>query len=219
MESDGLVAAVSAQGGPIRRIRINASPMMLPLFELENLKEFSAEAVYLGQAASLRSDPTFVARLLAAAMAAEPVYPLSPHVENQLYDQFATNEDEQVMTAFHAADWSARPRIIQEFADERFRRLGRRQIFFERPDLLDDRTRASLKAAIGERHMSSDGTGVPWTTICGAQHRIEAMPAADANRAPLLARYQSYLEVYRQAVEQMLGPQVPDGVRMRTTPR
>jgi exodeoxyribonuclease-1 len=208
-EPDALVAAVSAQGGPIRRVRINASPMMLPLYELENLKELSAEAVYLEQAVNLRGDPSFIARLLSAVTAAEPVYPVSPHVEDQLYDRLATYEDEEVMAAFHAAEWSGRPTIVREFADERFIRLGRRQIFFERPDLLDDRTRVSMRAAIGARHLSGQGGATPWTTIRGAQSRIEKMLEASADGLPLLARYQAYLDVYRQSAEQMLNSQGP----------
>jgi exodeoxyribonuclease-1 len=208
LASDALLRAVSAPGGPLRHVRINASPMMLPLYELESMRALSAEAVYLKQAANLRGDPSFIARLLSAATAAEPVYPVSPHVESQLYDRFATDEDEEVMAAFHAADWSARANIIREFADERFIRLGRRQIFFERPDLLDDRTRASMRAAMWERHISKRGAGDPWMTIGSAQDRIEEMLAAGADGAPLLARYQSYLEAYHQTANKMLNTQV-----------
>jgi len=198
LEPEGLLAAVSTAGSPIRRMRINRSPMMLPLFELENLNGFEAEGEYRRRVAYLRADPDFAARLLSAARAAIPAYAPSPHVDGQLYDRLASDADEQIMAAFHSAEWAARPDIIRRFADQRFVRLGHRQIFFERPDLLDDDTRAGMRAAIVQRHISINEAETPWTTIGAAQLRIKAILAADNTHAALLGLYQSYLENYRQ---------------------
>lgn len=201
LQPEDLIAAVSGPDPPIRRVRINRSPMMLPLFELENLDGFGSEDHYLKQAADLRADPDFVARLLAAARAAVPAYPLSPHVESQLYARFATNEDERIMAAFHNAEWPARLEIVRQFRDERFVRLGYRQIFFERPDLLDEKTRAEMQTAVARRHTSASDGDVPWTTIAAARSRIDVMLAAGSNSAALLERYRLYLASYQQAAE------------------
>jgi exodeoxyribonuclease I len=201
LDPPSLLAAMTQLDGPVRRIRINRSPMMLPLYELENLQGFGSENQYLQQVSDLREDADFVARLLSAARAAVPDYPQSPHLESQLYGRFATREDEQVMAAFHSAEWAARPEIIRQFGDERFLRLGHRQIFFERPDLLDHRTRASMHKAIAERQLTAHGTEVPWTTIAAARMGIEAMLASSSAHMDVLARYQSYLDTCRESAE------------------
>ena len=185
----------------VRRVRINRSPMMLPLFELEKLNGFGSEDQYLQRAAELRADSDFVARLLTAAQAAVPTYPLSRRVESQLYARFANDEDERVMAAFHDAEWSARPEIVRQFGDERFVRLGYRQIFFERPDLLDEKTRIGLQKAVARRHTSAGDGDVPWTTIAAARSRIEAMLAARSGSAALLEHYRSYLASYQQVAQ------------------
>jgi exodeoxyribonuclease I len=201
LQPEDLIAAVSGPDAPVRRVRINRSPMMLPLFELENLNGFGSEDQYLQQAADLRADSDFVARLLAAARAAVPIYPLSPHVESQLYARFANDEDERVMAAFHNAEWSARPEIVRQFGDERFVRLGYRQIFFERPDLLDEKTRMGMQRSVARRHTSAGDGDVPWTTIAAARSRIEVMLAAGSGSAALLEQYRSYLAGYQQVAE------------------
>jgi hypothetical protein len=126
---------------------------------------------------------------------------LSPHVENQLYARFANDEDERVMAAFHNAEWSARPEIVRQFGDERFVRLGYRQIFFERPDLLDEKTRMGMQGSVARRHTSAGDGDVPWTTIAAARSRIEVMLAAGSGSAALLEQYRSYLAGYQQVAE------------------
>jgi exodeoxyribonuclease-1 len=205
LEAAELHAAVSAPGGPIRRVQINRSPMMLPLFELDNLSGFETEDEYRRRVASLRADPDFTARLLAAARAALPGFATSPHVERQLYGNFASDAEEQIMAAFHSADWDARPAIVRQFQDERFVRLGARQILFARPDLLDERTRSGMNATIAQRHIASDGDDIEWTTIGMAEARIDTLIAAGSPHAALLEQYRSYLAANRRAAEHTLS--------------
>jgi hypothetical protein len=45
------------------------------------------------------------------------------------------------MDRFHKLEWIQRLELAQEFEDERCRRLARRLIYFEQPDLLDERAK------------------------------------------------------------------------------
>ena len=56
----------------------------------------------------------------------------SPHVEKQIYDGFFERADEELMDAFHEADWSHRIAIVDRFRDQRLRRIGRQLIHLER---------------------------------------------------------------------------------------
>jgi hypothetical protein len=76
---------------------------------------------------------------------------------------------------FHNAEWSARPEIVRQFGDERFVRFGYLQIVFERPDLLDEKTRMGMRTSVARRHISAGDGDVPWTPIAAARSRIEVM--------------------------------------------
>ena len=162
-----LVELFKKQEGPLRRIKTNASPLLFPLYEvLDSTFPETIEEDVLNLARSIRSDERLVRRLNTAAFAAEPVYEVSPHVEQQLYDRFIPDIDKALMQQFHKVPWVERYEIVSRMSDDRLRRLGQRAIYFEMPHLLPERSRTMLDKAVRDR-WTGDAKS-PWTTASSA---------------------------------------------------
>jgi len=169
-----LVALFKQREGPLRRVKTNASPLLFPLYEvLESTFPEAVEEDVLRLAQSIRSDEGLVRRINAAALAAEPDYGVTTHVEQQLYDRFIPNVDKSLMQQFHVVPWHLRLDVVARFSDDRLRRLGQRAIYFEMPHLLPAGVRANLDKAVRDR-WTGDGTA-PWTTASSALSDLDAI--------------------------------------------
>ena len=162
-----LVELFKQREGPLRRVKTNASPLLFPLYEvLASTFPETVEKDVLKQAQSIRSDESLVRRLNTAAFAAEPIYGVSPHVEQQLYDRFIPDVDKTFMQQFHAVPWALRLEVVARISDDRLRRLGQRAIYFEMPHLLPESARMTLDKAVRDR-WTGDATA-PWKTASSA---------------------------------------------------
>jgi exodeoxyribonuclease-1 len=198
MSAEELTRQIKSGAKLIRRVKANASPLLLPLFELDEFAEGLSEDECYRRAGSIRSDSDFVERLVAAATASEIQYPASIHVEEQLYGfPFPTSSDSELMQAFHAASWRQRAEIVKRFEDARFRQLGRRILFFNRPDLLDDQTRTMLTAAINSRLSPPIDEAPPWLTIDKAQAEAGSVRAENGLESEYFADFIAYLDELR----------------------
>jgi exodeoxyribonuclease I len=151
---------------PVRRIRANAVPILSPLDKAPH----GTDGLDLGtkelhrRATVLRSNHVLRSRLVSAFEAIRELREPSPYLEDQLYNGFYTDDDEQLMDAFHRAPWEERLSIIDRFEDARLRELGYRLVHYERPDLLDDATRKAHTSRIARHLLGLDGD-VPWLTL------------------------------------------------------
>jgi len=194
MAADELLAEISKRDGPIRRLKANASPIVTELWELDakslgDLSEADLEAT----AAAVRGDESFVRRLVAAAIASETAWPKSPHVELQIYDAFIQDHDEGVCQRFHAAPWPDRLAIVDHFQDRRLRRLARRLIYFERPDLLDADMRGRMDSIVWDR-LGSQEPNAPGRTFAAALQELDELQAEVGAIDSSLLSYRAYLQ-------------------------
>ena len=126
------------------------------------------------EAASVRTDNDFVERLVRAAVAGERVFEPSEHVELQIYGRgFLSDTDSALSRRFHISPWEERLTIALQFDDQRLRRLARRLIYFERPDLLDEKQRQAMDNEISRR-VRGGTDEMPWRTIPRAIRLPEA---------------------------------------------
>lgn len=162
----------------VRRVKANAGPVLFPVYQgLEKAFSPLTEDEVSRRAARLRADSDLVERLIAAAVANEPIYPPSEHVEEQLYDQgkgFFDDSDSYLMGEFHKASWSERLEYLAQMRDSRLKRLGQRAIYFAQPELLPSNTRDALDRAIQERIQATDDK--PWRTIAKAREELAESP-------------------------------------------
>jgi exodeoxyribonuclease-1 len=179
-------------------LKANGSPFLCPLWELDRDQlEPSDEDELTRLAQSIQADEDFIVRLTTAAVSSERIYGPSEHVELQIYGKgWSSDEDIKLCRDFHASPWEHRLEIAMRLSDTRLRRLGRRLVYFERPDLLRGTDRDDFDAEVSRRVRGGDGD-FPWMTVPRALAELEqlmaAVPAAQhgiiqALRDELLAR-------------------------------
>lgn len=194
MTKDELLAEVSKHEGPIRRLKANASPIVTELWELDSelLGDFT-EAGLEATAAAVRSDDDLVNRLVAAAIDSERIWPKSSYVELQIYDGFISRYDEGICRRFHAAPWPDRLAIVDLFQDTRLKKLARRLIYFEHPDLLDAEVRKRMDLIVQDR-LRGEELNAPGRTYATTLHELETLQAEVGTIGPSLMSYQAYLQ-------------------------
>ena len=189
-----LLARVKKSPRPIRRIKSNTAPILLGLDDapVHTLGDFT-RAEWLERAEKVRQDPEFVQRLLRAAEAAETVYAPSEHVEEQIYEGFVGRQDERLMASFHTVPWEHRVEMIRQFQDVRLKRLARRLVYFERPDLLSAADRDLMAAEMRRRLVGEGHEAPPWLTVDKALAELDEALAKVGADVPALAGYREHL--------------------------
>lgn len=187
-----LRARLSEKPSPIRRLRINAAPTLTALFDAPDhmLNGASIEDVER-RARQVKGSANLRARLVAAYTDSREPYPLSPHIEERIYNGFPGPGDEMRMVAFHNAPWEERVAIVQSFDDERLRWFGLRLIYFEARPVLPASLRAEVESRLADQ-LTSDGTGALTYEIALAETDKLLDGAIDPNG--LLSKYRRYLQ-------------------------
>ena len=165
---------------PVRRLKVNGSPLLYPLWDIDPDHFHNTSEDELTRAASsVRADQEFMSALTRAAASVEPVYAASEHVELQIYGgNFFSNGDLELCGQFHARPWEGRPEIVGRFSDQRLKRLARRLIYFETPHLIDDADRRIIADDISARRRGEGNhASPPWTTIGQALSELETIDA------------------------------------------
>ncbi len=199
MSDEALISLCKSRTRPIVTIRTNAAPTLWALYEAtqEHLAPFENEDEVLDQVVQLREDKPFLERLRKAVQAAEPIYPPSPHVEEQLYGhEFPPQQDEVLMQRFQTAPWEKRRGLALQLSDTRYRRLALRLIYLERPDLLTTEHRRTADEGMRKRLMAPLDAIVPWRSIPVAQRDLKNLLLSGLEGDDLAnqLRYSEYLK-------------------------
>lgn len=163
---------------PIRRLKVNGSPLLYPLWDIDPARFGDASEEELMQtASSVRADGKFMATLTRAAASVERVYPPSEHVELQIYGGgFFSDDDREFCRQFHSLPWEERLRIVDRFGDQRLRRLGRRLIYFQAPHLIEGTERRAMDEDISSRRRGDGRHSSPlWTTVASALSELDSI--------------------------------------------
>ena len=166
LSDEELSARLSRRPKPVRSLRANAAPIILAFDDIEDehRRSFPDEAEISSRAQRLNSDDALQGRLVAAYRQTREAAEPSPHVEKQIYDGFSSFGDQSRMDQFHGTEWPARAALIEQFEDERLRRLGGRLMHSEAAHCLPEATRQEYDTLIARRLMAEAGT-VPWLTL------------------------------------------------------
>lgn len=190
-----LQSLVVSSPKPLRKIKANAAPTMTPLEDVPDhlFGDLTQDDIAV-RASDLRSDDALKTRLLAAYEATKTVYGPNEHVEKQIYEGFAGNADEQLMTQFHAMPWEHRHTLASQFQNPKFGFLAKRLIFAHDPNCLPLVCQQEISAHIYSRIAAPDDSGVKWTTLTKARSECEKlMASAAAADLSLLQGYHDYL--------------------------
>jgi len=158
---------------PLRTIKANSCPILLDLDMARDRVDLMkiGEQEIRRRAHLLQESPELRHRLLRAYVETRETYEGSPWLEGQIYRDFAGEKDAALMREFHRTSWPRRVEIADHFTDDRYRKIARRIVFNQRPELLDEVTRKAFEVAIARRWLSEDR--VPWLTIHRALQEID----------------------------------------------
>jgi exodeoxyribonuclease-1 len=195
LPDEDLVTRLSLSPKPVRRLRTNACPIIMPMEEAPAI----ATATQLGigeltrRSEFLRDREGFRTRLISAFQSTKEEPTVSPHLERQLYDGFFPKDDEPLMDRFHIVPWEERLAIINAFKDRRLKKIGQRLIYLERPDLLPVLERSQYDRAIAMR-IGRDDVEVPWLTLPRALANLdELLSEADPLEIAFLQGHRGHL--------------------------
>ena len=178
LADDDLGARLAASPKPVRRLRANAGPCILPYedvpapirIRMPGINEIKQRAAWI------RGNEDFAQRLISAMVDARGPTEPSIHVEEQIYDGFTGFEDQAVIAAFHGAAWSRRADLLDRLDDARLKILGDRLLYAEAPEAMPAPDRSRYEADLAKRLMADEGT-VPWRTLPQAIRETEALLA------------------------------------------
>ena len=180
MKIEELVHEMNKSPAVIRAVRTNAQPILMQYTEAPGaLREVPLPIEELGKRAHMITTNADFRRRVGEALANRyPAKDPSPHVEQQIYDGFASSGDQALMQRFHDVSWEDRLGIAMEIADLRMKRIAQRLIYFEKPEVLPEKTRAALGHEIQERLNAHDDV-LPWRTVADAQQELAKLQSED----------------------------------------
>ena len=186
---------MAAQPKPIRSVRSNAAPILMPCDEVPKFASICSvdikELEY--RADRLREDSDLCVRLITGFEASRMERKPSLHVEQQIYDDFISPIDENFMEAFHQASWEDRLAIVSRFEDPRLQELGMRLIHSERPDILEKKVRSQFDTAVAER-LTDSSEAASWLTLPQAIEQVNDLIAvAEGGESEFLKEHRDYL--------------------------
>ncbi|MDE0206445.1 MAG: exonuclease domain-containing protein [Candidatus Tectomicrobia bacterium] len=168
LADDDLGDALASTPVPVRGLRVNAGPCIVPYEDLpaETRRQFPDIKELRDRAAYLRTNKALAQRLMTATAAAREPWEPSPYVEEQIYDGFPGPADRSLMAAFSHSDraWSERAALLARLADARLRVLAERLLYLEAPETLEEHERSRHEADTAKRLLADDDS-VPWLTL------------------------------------------------------
>ena len=211
LPDDDLGEALAVSPVPVRGLRVNAGPCIVPFEDVpaEARMQFPDVNELRARAAYLRTNRDFVERLTTATAAARDPWEPSPYVEEQIYDGFASPADRSLMAAFNHSDatWPDRAALLGRLADARLRVLGERLLYAEAPQALEGHARSRHEADTARRLLADDDS-VPWLTLHQAIRDTDDLLANAAGaEAALLKEFRKYLAGRIEEAEGLMGRQ------------
>ena len=195
LNDDQLHKLLAVSPKPVRRLRANAAPCILPYedvparvhVQLPGVEELGSRAAYVRQDGDLRQ------RLMAAVVEDREEREPSVHVEEQIYDSFTGPEDQALMTAFHEAEWPSRAALLGGLSDPRLQVLGERLLYTEAPEAMPAEGLGRYRADAVKRLLADEVT-VPWLTLPKAiRETDELLAGLTGAEASLLKGLRDYL--------------------------
>ena len=207
LNDDRLHKLLAASPKPVRRLRANAAPCILPYedvparvcVQLPGVEELGSRAEYVREDRDLRQ------RLIAAVLEDGEDREPSVHVEEQICDSFTGPVDQALMRAFHEVQWPSRAALLGSFADPRLRVLEERLLYTEAPEAMPAGGLGRYRADVARRLLADEGT-VPWLTLTEAIGETDELLAGSTGaEAPLLKGLRDYLVRRSEEAQAMMG--------------
>lgn len=196
LDDQALVTSIKRGPKPLLKVKINAAPSLRDIYDVPawSLGTLTVEEIEERSDAILENE-TLIKRLLNAYENAKEEYPVSEHVEENIYSGFPSSADSALMERFHKNPWEHRAELIDHFEDKRFSLLAARLIYIHEPELLPAHARLRIKNAFEERINFKEECS--WGTIPKAIAECSTkLPELVGSEAEMLSDYQTVLQNY-----------------------
>lgn len=208
MSDEQMEARLANQPSPIRRIRTNAGPSMVPLWEApEELFEGVPCEELEDRAAQIVEDENLKARLAECYSKTRPKFPEPTHVEEKLYASFSSWNDVALCDRFHVAPWEERQKIAHNFEDDRLKELALRINYFECRSSLPPEKIQKMDIDLARRLMSSEAKPLSIDQALAQVEEVQASSRVDPNATVLLEEYAMFLVKRRSNILKFLETQ------------
>ena len=167
---------------PIRKIRANASPLITSLEKAFSYKHFEQPEMELLQQriSSVRDNTPFKERVVQMVGDIQGPYEddEEAEIEEKMYYGFYSKADELLLSKFHETPWENRIGIIDQFDDERLHEMGKRLLFFNKPDALSEEDKRGFIQSIAARY-ETDFIEPSWLAPKAALEALDGLMAGE----------------------------------------
>ena len=169
---------------------VSAPSDELPRYFIAKAKQLGAQELQR-RSSVYRTNRSLRDRLVNVALGDREPRTQSIHVEEQMYDGFFSDDDQQVMLAFHNADWAHHFELSQQLKDARLQKIAQRVLFAEAPECLPAEIRFAQEREFAHRLIAEQAE---WLTLPKAIKQTEdLLKAANEQSKPFLLEYRAYL--------------------------
>jgi len=192
---DELVSVLNGKNRPIRIFKSNGQPILMSkeLIPQNTIAEDLTSDKIERRAAQIRDNAGFKERVGFALAGRYDDLGLSPYVEKKIFDRFSSDADMSIMADFQLSDWEDRLVLAKQLEDPRSREIARRQIYFEKPELLSEPVRQELDDWVRDRLLTKD-PDVPWRTLSDAvKEADELLETANVDEVAFLNSVKEFI--------------------------
>ena len=176
LTDEELAAQLRGSPRPVRRVKVNAAPLIARLGEAPTgLLHPHAIDTLIDRGRRLRADRRLRDRIVAATIAGREPSQDVVHVEERLYSGFPPASDQRRMARFHELGWRSRAALVETLEDARLRHHGRLLVHEHAPEALDPGFRSEVETFVATRLGGSPADGSAWTCLPRALSAAEAM--------------------------------------------
>ena len=195
-----LVELFNAKEKSIRIIKINAQPIMVD----KNIGQPFINTLQLDQklldqrVQQIRSAEDFQRNVALALTMRYGEEEPSPHVEKAIFQGFPSRQDENLMSQIHQTDWQAKANLCNNFTNDKYKTLGLRLVYSEKPEHLPESARIDLDRHFKECLLTDDAE-TPWLTIPKALKELSELSGRTTQEH--LAEIESFIHDIRKRFE------------------
>jgi exodeoxyribonuclease I len=177
---------------PIRKLRINAAPVLTPFYDASEtmLNGFDIDELE-DIARGIKADLDVRSRIISSYLSTREPHRPATHVEGRIYDSFPGPDDERRTLSFHDANWPEALEIVQSLEDERLRTFGLRLVYFGARNEMPSGLRRGVERELTDR-LIGDGDDFGGLSLHQALQKTELLLVENEGEA-ILASYRTYL--------------------------
>lgn len=170
-------ALITTPAFQMRRIKENMFPVAFSRPDAKELLGIAPSKREIEEAAFL-GFPERKRHLLSLATQAKAPRVEPKALEQRIFENFPSENDEKVLRKFTSLPWPQRASLIRELEDPKLQQIAQRLIFLMAPNTLSEIDQDRVKQGIKDRLLGSHLDKTLWRTIDLARHELDELRKA-----------------------------------------